>query len=377
MAVLSPPGALPLLVVALARRRWLWAAAVALATTAQTASIVVAIHRAGHVAAGKNGAEGFAVILWMVLLVTAWVFPTTIDGRDEARALWPGVTERAQALSARYALLAYFGSLAGVVLLALVLRAAGVHLSLAVGVFVVDALLLGSLAPLILSGRLGRRDLGLRETRLGASTGLAVASLIAYLGLTIAWTLLVIHPATTSQTFSKQLDIPAHPGTVAVMLDVFALAVCGPVCEEIFFRGFLFRALRNRLSLWPAALIAGSLFGLAHISSGYPLNTIPIKMLFGVLMCLLYERTGSLLPGIALHSFVDGSIADALFAGNIAIAFGLAGLALVGVGMRMLVTASRSRYPPPPWRLEPEDRPLADSEPVDPGAPWPPYLRDD
>jgi len=85
--------------------------------------------------------------------------------------------------------------------------------------------------------------------------------------------------------------------------------------EEIFFRGLLYRSLRNRLPTYQAALIAGALFGLVHIT-GYPLITLPVKALFGVLACLLYERTGSLLPGIALHAFVDASAADISVTGN-------------------------------------------------------------
>jgi membrane protease YdiL (CAAX protease family) len=57
------------------------------------------------------------------------------------------------------------------------------------------------------------------------------------------------------------------------------------------------------------------LFGLVHII-GYPLITVPVKMLFGILVCLLYERTGSLLPGIAVHSFVDASAIDLALTGN-------------------------------------------------------------
>jgi membrane protease YdiL (CAAX protease family) len=35
-----------------------------------------------------------------------------------------------------------------------------------------------------------------------------------------------------------------------------------------------------------------------------------------VAMCLLYERTGSLLPGIALHSFIDVSSFEKALSGN-------------------------------------------------------------
>jgi membrane protease YdiL (CAAX protease family) len=78
--------------------------------------------------------------------------------------------------------------------------------------------------------------------------------------------------------------------------------------------------LRNRLAVLPAALIAGAMFGLVHITS-YPLDTLPVKAAFGVIACLLYERTGSLLPGIGLHSFVDASSIDVALTGNDLIVF--------------------------------------------------------
>jgi len=88
------------------------------------------------------------------------------------------------------------------------------------------------------------------------------------------------------------------------------------VVEEIFFRGLLYRCLRNRLAVLPAALIAGCLFGLVHIT-GYPLVTLPVKAALGLNACLLYEQTGSILPGIALHSLVDGTAFEAALTGHL------------------------------------------------------------
>lgn len=370
-------GSLPMIVVAVRRRRWMWAALVTLVTAGEWVCIILA-----GAQQQRNRLDGqhtqdvpsvLFVLLWVGSIMLVWAFPsergpTSPERRRQARAarnaLWPQATERARELTARYGLSAYVASLGAALLLGLGLRAAGVHIGLGVGVMVIDALLLASLLPLIRSRRLGRRDLGLRGTRPGAGAGLAVAALVVYLGLAAVWSLLVIHPATASQSFAKQLGIADHPGALAVVIDVFALALCAPVCEEIFFRGLLFRSLRNRLPLWAAALIAGSLFGLAHIG-GYPLDTIPVKMLFGVLMCLLYERTGSLLPCIATHSFVDGSSADALFAGNLDIALGLTALVLISIGLRSVIRASREVR---------RGTPVAVAEP---GAPWPPYRRAD
>ena len=47
------------------------------------------------------------------------------------------------------------------------------------------------------------------------------------------------------------------------------------------------------------------IFGLGHTQ--YPLLVRPELAFFGIIACLLYERTGSLLPGIALHSLIDST----------------------------------------------------------------------
>lgn len=108
--------------------------------------------------------------------------------------------------------------------------------------------------------------------------------------------------------------------STAAMLGTAAfVCVVAPICEELFFRGFLFGVLRRmRIKLGGrqagpvvAAVIVGILFGLAHtgsVSSSQYL--IPLGFL-GFVLCLMRWRTGSLYPGMALHSF------------NNALAFGL------------------------------------------------------
>jgi membrane protease YdiL (CAAX protease family) len=59
--------------------------------------------------------------------------------------------------------------------------------------------------------------------------------------------------------------------------------------------------------MWPAALIVGTLFGLIHVL-GSPLGFIPLLAFFGIALCLLYARTKSLYPCIALHA-LNNSVA--------------------------------------------------------------------
>lgn len=81
----------------------------------------------------------------------------------------------------------------------------------------------------------------------------------------------------------------------ALTLAAFA-GIIGPIAEEIFYRGILFRWMRQRASFWPAAIGSSILFGFAHIQTAAIANAA----IAGVVFAILYERSGSLLvPAIA------------------------------------------------------------------------------
>ena len=103
------------------------------------------------------------------------------------------------------------------------------------------------------------------------------------------------------------------------MIVLAGVAAClgAPIVEEIFFRGLLYRSFRNRLGVLLASVIAGAIFGILHTQ--YPLIVRPELMFFGVIAALLYERTGSLLPGIAMHCFIDASGFELALTGRVTI----------------------------------------------------------
>lgn len=87
------------------------------------------------------------------------------------------------------------------------------------------------------------------------------------------------------------------------------VAVAGPVFEEIFFRGFAYRALRRKWRRWPSVLITALLFSLLHASVS---AFLPILGL-GVLLACLFEASGSLVPSIVVHVCQNGvAVAGAL-----------------------------------------------------------------
>src|SRR6185503_6627548 len=70
---------------------------------------------------------------------------------------------------------------------------------------------------------------------------------------------------------------------------------------ELFFRGFCFTALRRWIGVAGGAIATGVIFGAIHAGSADPVFLVPLGV-FGMLLCLLYHRTGSLLPCMALHA---------------------------------------------------------------------------
>lgn len=82
-------------------------------------------------------------------------------------------------------------------------------------------------------------------------------------------------------------------------LTVALACVVGPVTEELFFRGVLYAAIRQRTSRLVSMLASGAIFSLIHTN---PIGFLPI-MLLGCLLAYVYERTGSLIGPLAVHMF--------------------------------------------------------------------------
>jgi membrane protease YdiL (CAAX protease family) len=222
---------------------------------------------------------------------------------------WPSPTAGSQQWTVRYALVAYVASwVAANAFLFLLGPRFPVHAGL--GVLIVDFTLLSALLPLRGSGALSLRDLGLRRVPGARSVGYTLLALLAIVLFAIYWGKAVQH----SRDGNPFIGVSSQ-GAFNIALAAFAAAVGAPVVEEVFYRGLVYRCLRNRLPSLIAALIAGTMFGLVHAGT-YPVDTLPEKAFFGVVACLLYERTGSLLPGMALHSLIDASNFEVTISGT-------------------------------------------------------------
>jgi membrane protease YdiL (CAAX protease family) len=222
------------------------------------------------------------------------------EERGAACSPWPLPTARSLSWTIRYAVIAFVCATAGATALYLLLRAVGVGVPRSDGTLLGDATMLAALVPLARRDGLSPKDLGLRRAPGARSVGLVLLAIVAYGWVGAVW-LRTTRPGPSPDPFAGVW----HQSTIVIALSGVAACVVAPVMEEVFFRGLLYRSLRNRMDVPWACLLAAAMFGAIHFQYGWA-DKVDVA-LFGVTACLLYEYTGSLLPGIAMHSLIDGA----------------------------------------------------------------------
>ena len=78
---------------------------------------------------------------------------------------------------------------------------------------------------------------------------------------------------------------------------ILAIAIVGPVLEELLFRGAITKALLQKYSPGTAIVISALIFGVFHIN---PIQILP-AFLIGLLLGWIYYKTASLIPCILMH----------------------------------------------------------------------------
>ncbi|MDB5178400.1 MAG: putative metal-dependent rane protease [Patescibacteria group bacterium] len=80
-------------------------------------------------------------------------------------------------------------------------------------------------------------------------------------------------------------------------LALIALVLLPPILEETIFRGFIFPALSKRMGVVWGAIFSSVIFGVAHWQANVSIYTFVL----GLLLCFMYVRLRSIVPGIFLH----------------------------------------------------------------------------
>jgi membrane protease YdiL (CAAX protease family) len=94
---------------------------------------------------------------------------------------------------------------------------------------------------------------------------------------------------------------PAGFSWIVAATIVLYAGILTPVAEELFFRGLLYGWLRRHLGMTGAALVAAAAFALLH----QRVDAMIAAFFTALILTWLYEKSGSLLPSIALHQAIN------------------------------------------------------------------------
>ena len=104
-------------------------------------------------------------------------------------------------------------------------------------------------------------------------------------------------------------DYPV-PGVICAAV---SMALVG-FAEELLFRGFLFKAMLKDGSVKAAVIVSSVTFALGHILNLFTgqnlvdtLNQVVFAVAVGFVFTLVFYKSGSLIPDILAHSFIDVS----------------------------------------------------------------------
>ena len=107
--------------------------------------------------------------------------------------------------------------------------------------------------------------------------------------------------------FSPDYKIPG------LIYAAVSMALVGFV-EELLFRGFLFKAMLKDGNVKTAIIVSSLTFGIGHILNLFTgqdlvetLNQVVFAVAIGFVFTFVYYKSGSLLPCILAHSFIDVS----------------------------------------------------------------------
>lgn len=196
-----------------------------------------------------------------------------------------------------YGFLIWLAAIGAALVIGLALVQTSKSLALAVAESVAEAALVLPVWLLaVRKYRLTWQDVGLRAFTWGL-LGLGCIGLVAFYVFNLCY-------ASVLGLFNLQVEpqLIQQMGTSTQALPLLIAGVfVAPISEELFFRGFLYAGLREKIGVAWAAIVSAALFSVAHITP----TAIPSLFMIGLLFALLYERGRSIWPSAILHTTIN------------------------------------------------------------------------
>jgi membrane protease YdiL (CAAX protease family) len=111
--------------------------------------------------------------------------------------------------------------------------------------------------------------------------------------------------AVTGHAVTTPRQVPSHLPAFGVVATILYAVVIAPIHEELFFRGILFRSIRDRHGFAIGAVASGVLFGAVHyipapVADSLMLMTVMVFT--GIGLAGLYERRGNIVANMVAHA---------------------------------------------------------------------------
>ena len=91
---------------------------------------------------------------------------------------------------------------------------------------------------------------------------------------------------------------------VSFVPGLLLMALLPAVCEELMYRGYMFTAFKNKMSIPKAVVIVSLLFGVSHMSM---IKILPTAVLGAALAYMIY-KSGSIVTSALIH-FLNNALA--------------------------------------------------------------------
>lgn len=122
--------------------------------------------------------------------------------------------------------------------------------------------------------------------------------------LVVGGLLTVLLQAISGEQVEAPEQVGEHLPALGTALTVVYAIVIAPIGEELFFRGIMFRALRDRHGFWVGAVGSSIGFGSIHFIPGSAIDAallMTVMFFTGIALCFVYERRRTIVAPIAAH----------------------------------------------------------------------------
>ncbi len=195
--------------------------------------------------------------------------------------------------------------------------APNVDLTTAIVTFIFSVLIEGAflIAPLYYANkafrsttshiRLALRALGFRGFSLGRALPWLVVLLLGIFAVNNLYQYVITVLHLNVQTNDQVLLAHSKDAPLTTYATLIAAVIVAPICEEVFFRGFVFAGLCRGMPVGWALVLSALIFATTHADPG----SFVVLFAIGLALAFLRWRTHSIWPGIALHALNNGAAA--------------------------------------------------------------------